>query len=322
MALRVGRVHASIASIGLLLFGITSFSQSSNKIITGEPASGSSFNSKPNGAVRIDQPPANNVWEDAVYNDAVKLDAKGQYAEAASTYKRACDGFARACTNLGFMYNKGQGVKMDHLIAAEFYKLGCDRGNPLGCTNLGIMYWKNDLPKNDGLAAEFFERGCRNGDGGGCRNLAYLYDQGEGVPQDEARAAELDKQADQLSHVHHIPFHLQDGMVLISPVVNGESALLIVDTGSERTTLDRKLLPPSWIFNQPAQIVSTLTSDGQAYPLTLKWSLDGREIQLPALVGNFDFPEGAVGLFGADILETFSSVRFNYLDMDLILEEQ
>ena len=112
----------------------------------------------PNPGIVSPAPSGTTGWGDAVHNEGVRLYKKGQYAKAAIAYKRACDRFAKACTNLGFMYNRGQGLKINHSLAAEYYRRGCHAGDGLGCTNLGVMYWNRDLPKDDNQAAELFER--------------------------------------------------------------------------------------------------------------------------------------------------------------------
>jgi TPR repeat protein len=319
MSLRFGLVQVAGGMIGLLVFCLRSFPQE-NKTYAAEAVIESTFLSTSNLTILPSEQGGNKAWKDAVYNEAVRHYKKGQFLEAASAYKRACNGFAKACTNLGFMYIQGQGVKMNYSHAAEYYKRGCDNGDPLGCTNLGIMYWKDELPKDDRHAVELFERGCRNGDSGACRDLGYMYKHGYGVSKDESRAAEQYQLADQLSHVHRIPIHMEDGLILISLNIQEESAVLIIDTGSSRTALVRKYLPQGYGLS-PVQRVSTLFGSGQAYAVDVSWKFDGREIQLPALVGDFNFPVGAVGILGADVLGMFTSVRFNYSAMVLILED-
>jgi TPR repeat protein len=317
---RVWVSRALAATLALIVFCSVSFPQS-KEAFSGRLGR-DAFSPQPNAETRVSVQSGGDLSEVALYNEAVGLYGKGEYEKAASTYMRACNIYAKACTNLGFMFNNGQGVKKSHLLAAELYERGCDNGSALGCTNLGIMYWKDELSGDYKRAAEFFDRGCRGGDSGGCRGLGFLYEYGYGVTADKTRAAELYRLADQLSRVHQIPFRLQDGMVLISPILNGKSVLLIVDTGSSRTTLDRRVLPPSLSVNQPTAVLSTPIGDQKAYSVDFSWNLDGRDIRLSSLVGDFDFPYGAVGLFGADILETFSSVRFDYAAMVLTLEER
>jgi TPR repeat protein len=274
----------------------------------------------PNGAIVSAEPSKKSVWGDTLYNEGVRLYERGQYVEAAAAYKKACDRFAKACTNLGFMYSRGQGVKLNRPVAAEYYQRGCDEGDPIGCTNLGILYRNRALSKSDGGAIELFERGCRNGDSRACRELGYMFAHGDGVQKDENRAAEHYKLADELSHVHRIPIHVEDGLILVSLTIQDADALLIVDTGSSRTTLIAKYLPPGQDL-KPTQMVETLVGTGQVHTVEVNWKLDDREIQLPALVGDFTFPHGAVGILGTDLLGMFKSVHFDYSNLVLILKD-
>jgi TPR repeat protein len=312
-------LQAAVLMIVLLSVCLKAFPQD-NGTATDSPGADDYFLSRLNPGIGPAQRTESDAWEDAVYNQAVALYKQARYAQAASVYERACNRSAKACTNLGFMYAKGQGVKMSRSLAAEYYKRGCDNGNALGCTNLGIQYLLHDPPKNDSHAIQFFELGCRSGDSGGCRELSYMYRHGFGVLKDEARAFELYQQAVQLSHVHRIQFHLRDGLVLVSLTIRDESTILIVDTGSARTALTRKFLPSGWSLF-PGATVSTILGSTQAYAVDVDWKLDGRNVRLPALIGDFNFPYGASGLLGADILGTFTSVRFDYESMVLILED-
>jgi hypothetical protein len=312
-----------IISIVILLFvfRLVCFPQDSGETYTANTAEfglDSFLFSAPNSELVVGDKSRKHVWMDTIYNEGVALYKKGQFAQAASAYKRACDSFANACTNLGFMYNNAQGVKLSHSLAAEYYRRGCENGNGLGCTNLGIMYWRAVLQKDDKLAAEMFERGCRNGDSGGCRGLGYMYKHGYGVPKDETRAAEEDHLANRLSHVHRVPIHLEDGLVLVSLNIEDQTALLIIDTGASRTTLARKYLPAGWSLRS-LETVQGLLGSSHAVAVDVDWKLEGRELQLPALVGDFNFPYGAGGVLGADVLRMFTSVQFNYSDMVLTL---
>jgi TPR repeat protein len=72
-------------------------------------------------------------------------------------------GVAAACTNYGYMVEKGKGVdRADNVVAVEFYKRGCDKGNSYGCSNMGVM-WEYGLGtgrKDVGRAMEYYEKGC------------------------------------------------------------------------------------------------------------------------------------------------------------------
>ena len=66
---------------------------------------------------------------------------KGEFDKAAKQWQKACDdNVARACHNLGVLYEDAQGVKQDYRKAAELYKRSCDGGFVGSCLNLGVLY--------------------------------------------------------------------------------------------------------------------------------------------------------------------------------------
>ena len=61
---------------------------------------------------------------------------KGDYQKATELYQKACDGGeAAGCSNLGFLYENGQGVKQNFSTAKQYYGKACDLGLQLGCDN-------------------------------------------------------------------------------------------------------------------------------------------------------------------------------------------
>jgi len=69
---------------------------------------------------------------------------KGDYQKAVQFYQAACDegNTGGCCSNLGFLYQNGKGVKQDYQKAAQFYQKACDEGEALGCSMLGFLYAK------------------------------------------------------------------------------------------------------------------------------------------------------------------------------------
>jgi TPR repeat protein len=66
---------------------------------------------------------------------------RGDYATALKLWQPlAAQGNAFAQSNLGFMYDSGQGVKRDLGEAAKWYRLAAEQGNPRAQSNLGSMY--------------------------------------------------------------------------------------------------------------------------------------------------------------------------------------
>jgi TPR repeat protein len=89
---------------------------------------------------------------------------------AVGPYQEACDaGIAKACTNLGFMYENGKGVPVDLEAAARLYRLGCNTRacgapNILGCVNLGRSYRDGIGVKEDQVeATRLFRSICEKG---------------------------------------------------------------------------------------------------------------------------------------------------------------
>ena len=66
----------------------------------------------------------------------------GDYTTAAKLFKKACDGKSTdGCYNLGLLYDKGYGIKLNYSKAAKYYKKACDDGIAEGCINLGVLYY-------------------------------------------------------------------------------------------------------------------------------------------------------------------------------------
>ncbi len=125
-------------------------------------------------------------------------------ASAAIYYRQGCgQGDARACTNLGVMFEKGQGVYRDAVKAAELYTEGCQGDDTLGCTYLGFMYQSGrGVFRSPVKAFEMFGRGCEDSYAAGCTHLGILYEAGEGVAMNHRRAGRFYAQG---CAGHHAP---------------------------------------------------------------------------------------------------------------------
>ena len=87
------------------------------------------------------------------YGEGVSQD----YAEAVRLYQLAADqGNAGAQTSLGVMYKNGQGVSQDYAEAVRWYRLAADQGNALAQNNLGIMYHKGRGVLQDNVMAHMW----------------------------------------------------------------------------------------------------------------------------------------------------------------------
>jgi len=92
------------------------------------------------------------------------------------TYKLACsDENISICINLGYMYEKGQGIEQNHKQALHLYQKSCDANHSLGCSNLGYMYENGyGIEQNTSKALELYSVSCENNNTLGCRNYGIL----------------------------------------------------------------------------------------------------------------------------------------------------
>ncbi len=117
----------------------------------------------------------------------------GDEVKAAELYDDGCEGGdSLGCTYLGFMYQGGRGVPESPVKAYEMFRLGCEAAHSVACTHLGISYETGKGVKVDyGRAGRFYSQGCAGHHAPGCRRLGLLYDRGLGVAADPMQAAEL-----------------------------------------------------------------------------------------------------------------------------------
>lgn len=118
------------------------------------------------------------------------------FKAAVRVFRASCEGGDNgACTFLGIMNARGDGVPSNDGRAVELYRRSCDGGDALGCTSLGYMYATGrGLPEDQARAARYYQQGCDAGNGLGCGNLGVKHENGEGVAKDMARAAALYRQ--------------------------------------------------------------------------------------------------------------------------------
>ena len=106
------------------------------------------------------------------------------YAKAAEYYAKRCDlqdGYA--CWLLGMLYYNGR----DYARATEYYTKGCELQNKLACEGLERSYSGNQDVTN---VAQKYKQACDLNVAASCIDLASLYERGQGVEQNDAKAAE------------------------------------------------------------------------------------------------------------------------------------
>ena len=118
-------------------------------------------------------------------------------ATAAQWYQRAAaQSYAYAETNLGWLYENGQGVPKDEAQAASWYRKAADHGDAQGQINLGWLYeMGRGVVKDETEAARWYQKAADQGSPVGADNLGHLYESGRGVAQDNAQAVLLYRKA-------------------------------------------------------------------------------------------------------------------------------
>jgi localization factor PodJL len=118
-----------------------------------------------------------------VQNEAPPVDLEALKAKAES-------GDPTAQTELGWVYQKGTGVKPDMKEAVKWFQKAADQDYPAGLSALGEMTQAGQGVKaNPARAAKLYRTAAEKGNAEGQYNLAYLYEQGIGVEKSETNAA-------------------------------------------------------------------------------------------------------------------------------------
>ena len=92
--------------------------------------------------------------------------AQGDYATALKEWRPLAEqGIARAQSNLGSMYEYGEGVPQDDKEAARWYRLAADQGYAIAQSNLGLMYeYGEGVPQDDVQARMWLNLAAAQGD--------------------------------------------------------------------------------------------------------------------------------------------------------------
>lgn len=115
-------------------------------------------------------------------------------ARAAVLFGKGCQlGDAAACGALAQMYETGNGIPVDRVRAMQLHSLACDKGAEESCFAIGEV--------ERGIMG--YQAGCDEGWAADCELLAGRFARGEGVAEDEKRAAALHERACALGYSGH-----------------------------------------------------------------------------------------------------------------------
>jgi TPR repeat protein len=127
--------------------------------------------------------------EDALKNGPAALDSK-DYVEAMRWYRKAADqGNAIAQTNIGWLYEKGQGVALDYAEAMRWFRKAADQGNADAQSAIGSLYENGwGVTQDYGEAMRWFRKAADQGNAEAQNDIGYFYEYGYGVDRDYAEA--------------------------------------------------------------------------------------------------------------------------------------
>ena len=103
------------------------------------------------------------------------------YTDAFRYCEKACNlDNGRGCNGLGFLYDRGNGVRQDYQQAKTYYEKACNLGEGFGCIFLGKLY---DNPGAGGRtdakkAKEYYGKACDLGEQQGCDEYRKFNEQG------------------------------------------------------------------------------------------------------------------------------------------------
>ena len=114
----------------------------------------------------------------------------GNYTTAVEEWTPLAEqGVSKAQTNLGVMYENGQGVLQDYKEAAKWYRLAAEQGYAIAQYNLGGKYEAGQGVLQDYKeAVKWYRLAAEQGISKAQTNLGVMYEAGQGVIQDNAMA--------------------------------------------------------------------------------------------------------------------------------------
>ncbi len=101
----------------------------------------------------------------ADYEKGLDAAQSGDFATALREWKPLAEqGHARAQSNLGVMYESGQGVLQNYKTAVKWYSLAAEQGHARAQFNLGVMYHKGQgVPQDYKTAKKWFSLAAEQG---------------------------------------------------------------------------------------------------------------------------------------------------------------
>ena len=118
-------------------------------------------------------------------------EAQQYFREAMKIWQPRCEaGDVYACYRLGVAYSEESGVPLDDNRSRQLLERACGKGYLDACSELAQAFKSSDATDDDPRAAELFAQACAAGreERSPCREAGFMYAEGEGVRADKPQA--------------------------------------------------------------------------------------------------------------------------------------
>lgn len=134
---------------------------------------------------------------DALFSKAKDLLLARNYTAALPLLQQAADsGSAKSMSQIGLMYQAGQGVRRDFGEAMIWYRKAADTDGRMGLNSIGWLYHNGwGVNKDDTEALRLFRKAADAGNGIAMTNIGSAYLEGWGVPRDPVEAMKWTQKA-------------------------------------------------------------------------------------------------------------------------------
>jgi TPR repeat protein len=137
---------------------------------------------------------------DALYNVGMAYYAKSEYTKALKWFQLASKkSNAEAQFRLGYMFDRGEGVRINYQTAMDWYIKAYNNGDIAATNNIGYLYEQGSgVERNDTTALKWYIIAARKGSRTAQYNVGEFYQEGRGVDKNDTKALEwYKKSADQ-----------------------------------------------------------------------------------------------------------------------------
>ena len=103
--------------------------------------------------------------------------------------------------DLGYCFEKGEGVEQNSTKAVEWYTKAAEKGHSSAMYNLGYCFEKGEgVEQNSTKAVEWYTKAAEKGNSTAMNNLGDCFEKGEGVEQNSTKAVEWYTKAAEKGH--------------------------------------------------------------------------------------------------------------------------